>query len=67
MKSYIFHSFSLSRAPFYAIRASLVLVDVLKERGLYKELAQLFIRMTAEVRVCSLFKVPYFVCMAEIS
>ena len=36
------------RAPYYGTLASLLLIDI-KERGLYKELTQLCIRMTAEV------------------
>ena len=38
--------------------ASLILMDILKERGLYKDLTQLCIRMTAEVGVHLSFLPP---------
>lgn len=38
------------RAPVSALRCSILLCEVLKERGLYRELTQIFIKMTSEVR-----------------
>lgn len=38
------------RAPHYGLRVSLVLSEIQKERGLYRDLTQLYIKMTAEVR-----------------
>ena len=33
----------------FSLRASLFLSEILKERGMFRELTQLFIKMTAEV------------------
>ena len=45
---FLFLSPSL-RAPHYGLRVSLVLSEIQKERGLYRDLTQLYIKMTAEV------------------
>lgn len=36
------------RSVHFGLRASLLLAEVLRERGLYRELTQLFIKMTSE-------------------
>ncbi len=45
-----------SRAPYHGVRASMILIAIYLEKGMYKDLTQHCIRMTAEVGGASRFK-----------
>ena len=46
--TYMYFTCALYRAVHFGLRASFLLGEILKERGLYRELTQLFIKMTSE-------------------